>query len=71
MVQKGPKSGQDAAEYRQNGPNIHLLEDLDIDHDMKKGAGSPKSAHHAMGLEAGDFYGCESDGGGAGNSSDQ
>ena len=38
MVQKGPKSGQDAAEYRQNGPNIHLLEDLDIDQDMKKGA---------------------------------
>ena len=71
MVQKGPKSGQDAAEYRQNGPNIHLLEDLDIDQDIKKGAQSPKSAHHAMGLEAGDFYGCESDGGGAGNSSDQ
>ena len=36
-----------------------MLEDLDIKHDMKKGS-SPKSAHHAMGLEAADY--CSLDG---------
>ena len=35
-----------------------MLEELDIDDDIKKGTNtSPKSAHHAMGLEAADYDG--------------
>ena len=52
---QGPKSGHDAAEYK-NGS--HMLDELDIDDDIKKGTNSsPKSAHHAMGLEAADYNG--------------
>ena len=50
--QKGPKSGHDAAEYKKGN---HMLEELELDENIKKGANtSPKSAHHAMGLEAAD-----------------
>ena len=61
--QKGPKSGHDATEYK-NAKG--MLEDLEIDHNPKRqrNKSSPKSAHHAMGLEADAYYDNSLDGDG-------
>jgi len=54
--QKGPKSVADGVQDDEEYKGSYFMGEMDIDQDMKKANNSsPKSAHHAMGLEAAGF----------------